>query len=701
MAYDAHGVQGVVGRRSPGRPSKLTPALRAKLQKAFNEGLSVSEAHETVGRSLGRSTVGNLFMQWRKQTGADASPDALRGSDGNGVIATTEPEAHANEDTAAQLLPETVNDSDSASSASTDDATPPPRMEPPASSSAALPTASTELEPEPASKNIAAPDAAIPGDPMDSADWGSPEEGKGARAKIGARRPENARGVQHLGAWLMVAMLTRMGLYQQAEALCPPHIVRGALRVAFDALVIALSIGQRCVEGVRRLATPTARALLRASGPPSATWVRRILGGLAAEGRGEQFHVTMGLEYVRTANAVQKTGPAVFYVDNHLRPYTGKQVVRKGWRMQDKRVRPGITDYYVHDQDGRPLLRFDVPSHDSLTAWLSPIAGLLRDALGPDVQILLGFDRAGAFPEQMAELREEAFEFVTYERKPYPLLPASAFTNQFSYEGDLVAWHEKRLKNLGHGRGRVRRIAYRMPDGHQINLLAISTQDPEELYAIMRGRWGQENGFKHGNTRWGINQLDGRQTLPYPPGTIIPNPTRRRLDEAIRIERTREGYARRELARLRSGDPRRERWLSEIGEAVALQQELEAHRPALPTHAPIEETDLHGKLVRHTAEYKALIDAVRIGAANAESELACILAGHLKRPAEAKRVLQNLMVAPGSIRTTATQIAVALTPAGTKNELLALQRLLEECTAWRLTLPGDAKNRPVRFELQT
>jgi hypothetical protein len=32
-------------------------------------------------------------------------------------------------------------------------------------------------------------------------------------------------------------------------------------------------------------------------------------------------------------------------VDNHLRPYTGEHVMRKGWRMQDKRAVPGTTDY--------------------------------------------------------------------------------------------------------------------------------------------------------------------------------------------------------------------------------------------------------------------------------------------------------------------------------------------------------------------
>jgi hypothetical protein len=46
-----------------------------------------------------------------------------------------------------------------------------------------------------------------------------------------------------------------------------------------------------------------------------------------------------------------------------MRRYTGQEVVRKGWRMQDKRAVPGCSDCYVHDEDG-PWPH--VPEHDQL-----------------------------------------------------------------------------------------------------------------------------------------------------------------------------------------------------------------------------------------------------------------------------------------------------------------------------------------------
>jgi hypothetical protein len=393
-------------------------------------------------------------------------------------------------------------------------------------------------------------------------------------------------------------------------------------------------------------------------------------------------------------------------VDNHMRPYTGKHTIRKGWRMQDKRMRPGTTDYYVHDEDGRPVYRLDVPSNDSLTTWLSPLTSFLRASLGEEQRILVAFDRAGAFADQLMRLRHRGIEFVTYERRPYPLLSSSSFSEQVIISNadgqapEVIGVHESRCKNLGKGRGRVRRIALKMSDGHQVNLLAASDEPKERLIEVMLGRWLQENGFKHGNERWGINQLDRRKVEPYDPETIIPNPARRRLDRALRMAREREGEARRKLARLEPGDPKRAKAERDLKVSLSQQQELEAQRPHVPQRAPLKETELSGKLVYHPTEYKTLLDTIRIAAANVESELAALLAPHLRRPREAKRALANIFAAAGEIRVNQKSITVTLTPAGTSDEQRAFQHLLRAINSSHLSLPGDPECRPLRFRSQ-
>jgi len=461
----------------------------------------------------------------------------------------------------------------------------------------------------------------------------------------------------------------------------------------------ALGIGQRCVEGVRRLEASGGGVLLRAKRVPSESWTRRVLKKYVEEASAPYAHLAMTQNYLELAAARSK-GATVFYVDNHLRPYTGKHTIRKGWRMQDKRVLPGNMDYYVHDEDGRPVYRIAVPSNDSLTAWLTPVLQVLSAALGESQRILVAFDRAGAFPEQLAELRDEGFEFVTYERRPYQRLAGSAFVESVTVDGERYGVHESRLANLGKGRGRVRRIALLTPEGYQINLLAMSEEKKERLIEVMLGRWIQENAFKHGNERWGINQLDQRRVEAYPPDAVIPNPARRRADNALRLARHREGDMRNQLARMKADHPRRAKVEQDLAEALAAQHELEAQRPHLPKHAPLKETELKDKLVYHPGDYKTLIDTIRIACANAESELAVVLADHLRRPTEAKKVLANLFAAPGQVRVNGKSITVVLEPTGNHSEQEAVAKLFQEVNRWKLTLPGDPQGRPLQFRSQ-
>lgn len=501
-------------------------------------------------------------------------------------------------------------------------------------------------------------------------------------------------------------MIASFGLYEAAmKGWEASGRWKDRLRLAIDAVILALGIGQKCVEGVRRLETSTAPLLLRTNHAPSESWVRRIIKRYVdGSGMANKLHLRMTGVYVGSARSTEDT-PAVFYVDNHMRSYTGKFTLRKGWRMQDKRAVPGITDYYVHDEDGRPVFRVDAPSHDSLCDWLSPIAELMRGGLNDGQRILLAFDRAGAFPENMSNLRDTGVEFVTYERGPYQTLAKSAFTDKVTMDdGEVFLMHEKRLANLGKKRGRVRRISLLTEDGRQINLLAVSKEPAWRLIEIITGRWVQENGFKHGNERWGLNQLDRRKLEHYPPDTIIPNPARTRLEFSFKLADAREGRLRNKLAELKKGSPRHEeqktKLEADLQQCVVLKAEIKAQRPSMPAHIPLEDSELAGELTYHDPHYKTVIDTIRIACANAESELALHLADHLRRPLEAKKVLANVFQSPGDIRVNEKSITIALHLTGRRDELEAIDHLFHEINDRKLSLPGDPKNRPLRFKSQ-
>lgn len=647
--FEEGGVQAIV--KPGGRARKLTPELVEQLSKLFDRGLTIDEAHKRLRKRVSRAVVGRAHKQWA---------DAKR--------SRQEQQRQESEEASRQQ-------------------------------------SFVQLEQVRRKERRATPTVSKPAD-------AEVEPGE-SDAELSLER-SLARGgqwVQHLGSWVMLAMLRALMLYTYAEQLRSGvaktlaekgkrFVSSAALRVALDAAAIALVVGEGCVEGVRRLGTASAPTLLRHRQAVSATWVRRVLGCFA-EPAADTLHMTLATTLVQL-DEQQCTDRVVFYVDNHMRPYTGKFTIRKGWRMQDKRARPGVSDYWVHDEDGRPVMRAYSPEHESLTTWLHPIGNALREALQEEEHpVLLVFDRAGAHAEAMAELRDVGFEFVTYERKPYSKLALADFDHWVEIGGERYEFCEAAQKNLGKARGRVRRIAMLSPKGEQFNIIGVSDAPAEQLIEYILGRWArQENQFKHGVERWGLNQLDGRKLEPYPPDAIIPNPTRSRIDRALRLARAAEGEALRRLQRLSADDSKRQKFEQDVRRARAEQEQLEAIRPHAPKHAPVADTELAAKLVKHRRPYKLLLDTLRIGLGNAESELAARLAPNLPRGAEAKKTLKNLLVAPGHVQLNKRSLTITLSPAGTAAERLAFQALLTELNELPLGLPGDKKNLRLRFKLE-
>jgi hypothetical protein len=517
--------------------------------------------------------------------------------------------------------------------------------------------------------------------------------------------PPTGTVVQHVGSWLLLAGLRELGFYELAAQHRGGEVPGASLRAAIDAAAISLALGEGSVEGVRRLETSSVDTLLRRRGGISASWTRRVLHDFA-DAAAKTFPEAMASRLL--ARAGEGDDRVVLYVDNHLRPYTGQHVIRKGWRMQDKRAVPGTTDYYVHDEEGCPLWRMSTTSHDSLCAWLMPVVEFTKLSLGDEVTPVLVFDRGGAFPETMAELREAGAEFVTYERKPYPEIGATEFKESLTItlasaprRPVRIAYTEVPRKNLRGGRGRVRRIALLTEEGQQVNLLAVSDLPAEVLIRGHLARWGlQENQLKHGVERWGINHLDGRRVEEYPPEALVPNPARRRLDRLLKLSHTAEGEAWRKLVRADPDDPARAQYERDARAAMERQRELMALRATVPAVAPVSETPLAGKLRRHELEYKNVLDTLRTALANLESDLAVLLAKHLDRPREAKKLLATLFAAPGTIHVGSRTVTVRLMPGATDSERAALRAFLADIARRRLSLPGDPDRRRLAWALK-
>lgn len=645
------GVNAIVEDRR-GAKKRLSAATERRVREYFDQGLTIAEARKRIRYRASNATIGRIHKKWKEER-----------------------EARAN-----------VNDS---TSSDPQQGLFDPRPRKP-SEKRAVPTAVSRIP---------------------TSDCRSNPPGCGE--EFGVERCIDPRGTkaQHLGVWVMLAMLNSLGIYHFIEQLrlklngpnvkeSRRRISPATLRVVVDAVAATFTLGEQTVEGIRRLATPCLRTLLRHRAGITAVWARRVLHEFA-DGTGSLLHETLGVLLVQQSERLASDQRVVFYVDNHMRPYTGKHTIRKGWRMQDKRALPGVSDYWVHDEDGRPVLRACSPEHASLTQWIRPIGTWLRDALLDEkVRVMLVFDRAGAFANEMSELRDAGFEFVTYERKPYATLPVEAFDQVVELCGERIEFAECHAKNLGKKRGRVRRIVLRMQGGEQVNVIGTGDAPAEFLIGTLLTRWSrQENQFKYGVERWGINQLDGRRVDEYDPDAIIPNPARNRLERAIKLAKLREGELLRKLQHVTDDPEKVEAYKKALAHVQEQQRLMIATRPQIPKRAPVKDTELAGKLVKHRTEYKLLVDTLRIALANGEAELAARLAPLLQNPAEAKKTLRNLFAAPGTARLGKTTITITLTPAATASENAAFAKLAATLNDLPLTLPGDTSGRRLKIRI--
>jgi len=670
--HEAEGLEGVVRRRRGGlrgRPKKkVTRALQRRLEAWFEQGVSIDDAHERVRGKISRATVGNVHKRWAEAKAARAA-------------------------TAAQPVQQELGLATTPSAASEEQ---PAEPEP-------APVADERAQAEPSAKQAGELRA-----PRDE----SAREVRASDDEPEAIAPVSRRAVQHVGSWLLVSLVAARGLHERVRELLPEKLGWSSVRICLDAVLTALAVRQKCVEGVRRLATSGAAALLIATGAPSPSWARRVLGGFCRDGASLDLHTWQAGELIREAWRRREEGrPVPLFVDNHTRPYTGLHELLWHWRMQDKRARPGASDYYVHDRSGRPLCRFTA-CQGSLAQFLPAAAALAKLALDADARFILGFDRGGSFPEAMAVLRAApCVEFITYERAPYRKVPRHRFEKhgeKVEIEGEKPGETQTLLVlddrcNLGKERGRVRRLRLLTPEGSQVNLLTNSKEDAAWLVRTLFARWCQENGFKYGVERWGINQLDGRKVEAFPPETVIPNRKKRRLEREADELREQEGTLRRHLARLTgaSASPQERASLEEqLARLLERLRRIEARLSRQPERVEVREAGLEGRLVHHRTEYKTMIDTLRVAGANAEAELADQLAPHLLRPKEAKRCIQNLFAATGDIKVTENSIAITLDAAGTSNEREAFAHLLATMNGWKLHHPGDPKRRPLRFRVQ-
>ena len=108
-------------------------------------------------------------------------------------------------------------------------------------------------------------------------------------------------------------------------------------------------------------------------------------------------------------------GLGVYFVDDHFVPYAGAKPVPKGWNTKRRHAQRGRDDTVVTDYHGRAVC-FASGEPSGLSVTLPGALAQLREVLGADAKIMLGFDRGGSYPGVFTACRDAGADWLTWRR---------------------------------------------------------------------------------------------------------------------------------------------------------------------------------------------------------------------------------------------------------------------------------------------
>jgi len=517
----------------------------------------------------------------------------------------------------------------------------------------------------------------------------------------GLARLEHA-GVRsrYAGVMLLFGYLDRVG----AEALFAT-LAGGPARRYDDLAVltcatIGFALGIDTVEGSKHLRRAEAGAAVGLAMVPELATLRGRLGALAdgCDPLGLQRSFAAGM---LTADPA---ADPVFFVDDHFVPYSGAQPVGKGWNTKRRHAQPGRDDTLLVDARGRAVV-FGSGAPSGLSSTLPGVLAQLRQVLGRDAPVLLGFDRGGAYPSAFTACRQAGAHWVTYRRAPLVEVTAVPRRSWTVRDGKRISvtLADETVQINGYGPARQLTLFE-----HDKPVLQVLTSDTvatgAALLCWLRARWRIENMFTCAAEHNGIDAL-ADYTMDIGPDTRkVANPARLAARKTVAAAEAELALAERALPQLLAGPTTladKNRQLPGAHRRIqAANRAVQAAKTALqpvPAKVLATELDPDAQRARPRLERRGLQMVLRLLAFNAEAWLAEHFNAYLTDPDEYRSIMRHLLHQGGQVNYTNGQITVTLDRPDSPRVARALELLSQELNATPARLPGDP--RPLTYQV--
>jgi hypothetical protein len=471
-----------------------------------------------------------------------------------------------------------------------------------------------------------------------------------------------------------------------------------------SATSMCFALGAATIEQFKHLTAAAAGPLAGLAALPDLRTIRPKLAAIADR----TDPVALQRLFASAMLAADPVVCGVYYVDDHFVPYTGAKPVAKGWNNKRGKAERGRADTHVTAHDGRAVC-FVTGEPSGLATTLPRALAELKKAAGPAAQIMLGFDRGGAYPQVFRHCRDQGVHWVTYRRAPLavPAMLPVITTITIGGRPREITWAEETVQVKDYGQARQLTLFE-----HGKVVLQILTSDfdacPAEILGWLKSRWREENFLKYASENYGIDKICDYIAGIEANTKIVDNPARKAASAKVREAEKALAAAERDLARLLA-DPAITPAAKNTRLIPAAQKKITAARTKLdvaaaardtiPAKLPANVIDPEAKTALLRTGRRGLQMVLRLLAHNAEHWLSGHLNAYLRDDDEYRAVTRQTIIRglAGTITYTPHAITVELQQPDAPRVARALALLIDEINHTAPAMPGDP--RPITYQL--